>query len=186
MLSKRSLRDSKIMNTTTTTRLLVLLRTTGGLTLESRQFHLGLFATEPLNKDLQLPSFPSSITGTSYTHGRMDGCRLRTCMDMEECNLHARKKSQKRKPKTREKIAARLCIHSCIMCSFCWGLIVLDDIAAGYTHTPYSILLVSTEYGRGFLAIHLSVPRGMQHGPDHGSWMCLPSKVRSTRCQCLC
>lgn len=122
-------------------------------------FHLGLFATEPhylIKKTicLQLALFPSSITGTSYLHGRMDGCILRTCMDMEDNAIctpgkKAKKENQKRKRKTREKIAARilhrcsppLCIHSCIMCSFLLGL----NSTGWYCSRVYSILVRNTE-----------------------------------------
>lgn len=148
------------------------------------KFPFGAVRFSPPNHLIKKPSAfswrrsrPAALVwNTSYIHGRMDGCIFRTCIDMNVICTPGKK--AKRENRKREKIAARILQYIMHYVFPLLGLIVLDDIAAGYT--PYSILHTSTEYGRG-LPSDQSIsgpPRGIQHGPDHGSWMCLRPKYR--------
>ena len=131
---------------------------------ESRQVPIwgcSLFATEPLNKKticLQLASFPSSSTGMEYiVYTRPNGWMHIPDMHRYEGNMHARKKSQKRKPKTRENRRADSAVHYALCVPFV-GLNSTERYCSrvySVLHTPYSILVRNTE--EGFLAINQSL-----------------------------
>ena len=89
-------------------------------------------------------------------------------------------KKAKRENRKREKIAARILQYIMHYVFPLLGLIVLNDIAAGYT--PYSILVRNTE--EGFLAINQSlvplVVSSMDQTMGHGC-----AYVQSTVCELL-
>ena len=96
------------------------------------------------------------VWNTSYIHGRMDGCIFRTCIDMKVICTPG-KKSQKRKPKTRENRRADSAVHYALCVPFV-GLNSTERYCSrvySVLHTPYSILVRNTE--EGFLAINQSL-----------------------------